>query len=84
MNINLHIQELILEGIDIPRSQRELLQTVIESELSRLFTENGVPNGFQEGGNIADLPANLQLAKNAHPQEMGQQIAQSIYGGLSQ
>jgi hypothetical protein len=85
MNVNLQIDRLILEGIDLSPSQRRYLQTVVEAELSQLFTVNGVPDHWQTGGAIAGLPAGkLEVTNSATPAAMGQQIAQQIYGRLAQ
>jgi hypothetical protein len=83
LNINIQIERLILEGVSLPRSQRSLLQAAVEAELSRLFSVNGLPPSLQNGGTIPKLPANINVTKTIDPTQMGQQIAQSIYGGLN-
>ena len=83
MNINIQIERLILEGVSLPRSQRIQLQAAVEAELSRLFLENGLPPSLKNGGTISKLPANINVTKTIDPTQMGQQIAQSIYGGLN-
>ena len=82
MNINLQIERIILDGIDIPRSLRPRLQAALETELSRLLSENGLPLHLQSGGAIPDLPATVNVTKGAKPEEMGMQIAQSVYKGI--
>ncbi|MDY6898118.1 MAG: hypothetical protein SWZ49_08560 [Cyanobacteriota bacterium] len=47
MNIKLNIEQIILEGVDVPRSQRPRLQAAVSAELSRLLTEKGVPPHLQ-------------------------------------
>ncbi|MFH7026535.1 MAG: hypothetical protein ACHBN1_14275 [Heteroscytonema crispum UTEX LB 1556] len=84
MNINLQIEKLILEGIELSPRQRRQLQAAVEVELSRLCTENGLPSSLQNGGTIPKLPANLNITNNSNPSQMGEQIAQSIYGEISQ
>ena len=84
MNINLQIEKLILEGVDLSPRQRRQLQAAVEAELSRLCTENGLPPSLQNSGTIPKMPANLNITNNSNPNQMGEQIAQSIYGGLSQ
>jgi hypothetical protein len=84
MNINLQIEKLILEGVDLSPRQRRQLQAAVETELSRLCTENGIPHSLQNSSTIPKMPANLNITNNSNPSLMGEQIAQSIYGGLSQ
>lgn len=83
MNINIQIERLILEGVSIPRSQHSQLQAAVEAELSRLFSENGLPPNLKNGGTIRQLPANINVTQTSDPTQMGQEIAQSIYGELN-
>ena len=61
MNINLKINRLILEDIDLSPSQRALLQTTVESELSRLLAVKGIPQHLEQGGNITKLPTKINV-----------------------
>ncbi len=83
MNINLQIERIILEDVDLPRSLRPRLQAALSAELSRLLTENGLPPHLQAGGVITNLPSNVNITKDAGPEQMGTGIAQSIYVNLS-
>ena len=88
-NIQLHIERLILDGIEIPQAQSPLLQAAVEAELGRLLTENGLGSQWRSGGSVPSLSApslsapNLQLSPGGNPTQWGQQIAQSVYGGIS-
>jgi hypothetical protein len=82
MNINLHIERLVLEGLPTENRHSALVKAAIEAELTRLLTENGLSAGLQSGGVFPRLQANaLQLGTEKTPQ-LGQQIAQSIYGSI--
>lgn len=82
MNINLHIERLVLEGINIAPSQRHLLQASVEAELSRLLTARGLASSFEQGTAIPKLSTRaIQMTGNS-PVQLGQQIAQSVYGGI--
>ena len=82
MHLNLNIERIILEGVDLPRSQRSRLQTAVSTELSRLLTENGLPTSWQRGGSIPSIPATVSATKGMSPEQMGTEIAQSIYGRM--
>ncbi|HEY9695885.1 MAG TPA: hypothetical protein V6D10_01245 [Trichocoleus sp.] len=85
MNINLHIDRLILDGLPIPHSQRPLLQAAVEAELTRLLTVNGLSHHLTNGIAIPQIStSDLQLTPNSSPAQIGQQIAQSVYGGIGQ
>ena len=79
MTLTINIEQIILEGIDIAPSQRPRLQTAVEAELSRLLQEKGIPRQLQKGGAIASLPANVKVTKGKNPEQMGKEIALSIY-----
>jgi hypothetical protein len=83
MNINLHIDRLILDGVNVPHSQRHLLQTSVESELTRLFTKGGVPQHLANRGISPQVPAGaIDMSSGNDPVRLGQRIAQSVYGGI--
>jgi hypothetical protein len=83
MNINLHIERLVLDGLDIAREQRPVLQAAVEIELSRLLTERGLSPSLAQGVAVPRLSArDMQLTNMSRPTELGQQIAQSVYGGI--
>lgn len=83
MNINLHIDRLILDGVNITPSQRHLLQASVQTELARLFTEGGMSSGLASGGALPHVSASgIQLANGNDPAQLGRQIAQSVYGGI--
>jgi len=83
MNIAVHIERLILDGLPIGPGQGALVQAAVESELSRLLTEGGLASNLQSGGAFANVRTNaIQLAAGDHPTRLGQQIARSVYGGI--
>jgi len=82
MNINLHIERLVLDGVDIAPGQRHLLQASVETELTRLLTDRGLTPSLAQGVALPRLSiSGMQLTGN-NPTQLGQQIAQSVYGGI--
>jgi hypothetical protein len=83
MNINLHIERLILYGVDVPHSQRRLLQASVESELTRLFIKGGVPQHLASGSALPHVPASpIHMVGDSDPVRLGRQIATSVYAGI--
>lgn len=83
MNINLHIERLLLDGVHIAPNQRHLLQASIEAELTRLLTQGGVAASMNQGLAVPKISAaNLQLTSRTNPTQLGQQIAASVYSGI--
>jgi hypothetical protein len=85
MNINLHIERLILDGLPIAPTQSALVQAAVEAELSRLLTAGGLHVSLQSGVALPSVRADaLQLSADSNPKQIGQQIAQAVYGGIGQ
>jgi hypothetical protein len=84
MNVNLHIEQLTLHGIDLPHHHRPLLQAAFETELSRLLAADGLTSGLLAGGAVPYMPTeDIRLAEMGNPVQLGQQIAQAVHGGIS-
>ena len=82
MNVNLRIDELVLHGF--PPGDRYPIATALEAELARLIGAQGIPTGLANGGSIAVLDAgSFSIATASRPQQIGTQIAQALFGGLS-
>jgi hypothetical protein len=87
MNINLHIERLVLDGINIRPDQRHLLKASMEAELGRLLSKGAVSRELASGGAMPAISAKgFQLsASNGpgnSPAQLGRQIAHSVYGGI--
>lgn len=84
MNINLHIERLILDGLPIEHHHGPLVKAAVEAELGRLLTAEGLTGGLISGGAMPSVSApGIQLANNSSPRKLGQQIARALYGGIS-
>jgi hypothetical protein len=83
MNISIHIERLILDGLPIAHSQWPLLQAAVEAELAQLLAADGLAQNLQMGGAVPYVPGgSMQLASDGNAKMLGQQIAQAVYGGI--
>ncbi len=83
MKINLHIEQVVLERVDVSAGDRELLRESIAGELGRMLGEEGLTNGLTRGVSVSRMVAgDIQLTANK-PVKLGQQIARSVYEGIS-
>jgi hypothetical protein len=83
MNVNLHIERLILDGLPIGAGQSALVQAAVEAELSRLLVQGGIAPSLQSGGAVSSVRADaIQLTAQSTPAQMGQQIAHSVHAGM--
>jgi hypothetical protein len=83
VNIELYIERLILDGLPIERRQRADVEAAVETELTRLLTENGLGAEWLTVGAIPVLRAEaIQLTNKVGATQLGGQIAQAVYGGI--
>jgi hypothetical protein len=80
MSINLHIERLILDGVDFGPLQRQQLRTAVEEELVRLFGGDNVAQNMRSGAVPSISSAPIELHNS--PAEFGRQIAGSVFGGI--
>jgi hypothetical protein len=80
-NIELHIEELVLDGFD--HVDRHRIAGAIERELTSLFAERGIPHSLSKGGEISRLDGGVfEMAADSRPETIGAKVAQSVYGGF--
>jgi hypothetical protein len=84
MNITINIERLILDGLPIAAAQGPLVQAALEAELGRLLAVDGLAAGLLAGGAVPTLPAGaISIGRETSPAALGRQIAQAMYGGLT-
>ncbi len=83
MNISLHIERLVLDGLPIGKGQGTFIKAAVEAELRRMLGANGLNPDFQSGGAVPSVKAEgIQLKNDSSPAHFGRQIAQAVYGGI--
>jgi hypothetical protein len=88
MEIMVHIERLVLEGISLPAGGAAHLQAALETELARLLAEGGLSPLLASGGVLRGLSAGEIHLNGGSPTcgpeagRLGQQIAQSVYRGI--
>jgi len=81
MNVRLHIERLVLDGVPVAQADRARLLSVVESELGRLLATRGLPDAAAagwatpavDGGSIAPTP---------NATKFGRDVARAVYRGL--
>lgn len=83
MRITLTIDRLVLDGFELGPGGATLLQAAVEAELGRLLAAGDLPPGLLEGGAAPLLrAAPVRHSPDTTPEQLGAQIAQSVYGSL--
>jgi len=81
MNVELHIEQLVLHGF--APSDRHRIGAAIQQELARLLAEQGIPPGLAQGKTIGQLDGGaFKMRADTPPRVVGAHIAQAIYGEL--
>ncbi len=84
MNISIHIDRLILDGLPVTGAQGPLVQAAVESELARLLGVDGLSPHLRSGGAIQSVTGGtVQLTRDRSPVRLGKQIARAVHGGVS-
>jgi hypothetical protein len=81
-DIDFHIEELILHGF--AAGDRDRIGAAIQQELTRLFTEQGMPRSMAQAGIEQLKGGTFNVSAGMRADVVGTQIAQSIYGGLGE
>ena len=82
MNIHLHIERLILDGLPLEQRDGAQMRVAVEAELTRLLSESGLGESYANGGAFASLRADTIHATDTRPQPLGTQIAHAVYGSI--
>jgi len=83
MNIELHIERLILDGLQVEPGGRADLQAEVEAELTRLLTAGGLRAELLSVGAVRSLGGGeIQVTNQTTPARLGNRIAKAVHGGI--
>ena len=83
MNVELHIERLVLDGLPVRPGDRDALAGTLGDELRLLIETGGIPPELTAGGAVPRLtapPAPVSPATAVSP--FGRAIARSVYTSL--
>ncbi|MEN6375919.1 MAG: hypothetical protein ABFD75_14220 [Smithella sp.] len=82
MNIDLHIEELILFGF--APGDRQRIAEAVQDELTRLFTGNNLPEVFEQGIELHHLNGgSFAVRAGERPEAIGTRIGQTVYQAIA-
>ena len=79
MDITLHIERLILDGLPMTGHDAAIVEGSVRQELTRLLTEGGISPELAAGGAMPSLPAQRIAQPAPQAGSLGQQIAGAAY-----
>ncbi len=77
--IELHIEELILDGFASP--DRAAIAEAVQRELTRLLMEDGLASWMDGSAAPVVNVGSFEIAPGAALDIVGRQVAQAVYGG---
>ena len=81
MNIDLHIEELVLRGF--APSNRHRIAESMQRELVRLLAGHGLPPGCDRNRESSRVDCGAFIARAIEkPESIGARIGQAVYGGM--
>lgn len=80
MNINLHIERLVLDGVDA--SQPKLIETALTTEVARLLVGGNLSPLMRQGGVVPNMRVAL-IALAADPLTLGRDIGRAVHASIS-
>ena len=83
MNINLHIDRLVLDGVSVAPHQRADLKAAVEVALRQQLANQGIGSAMQMNSHHRLVSGGSISVENSHkPVSLGQQIGNAVYGGI--
>lgn len=84
MNIRLHIERVVLEGLDLSQAEAQNLHASLEAELTRLLAGGLAPQLLSGGAYPSLAVPGLESGEHPPPKAstLGSQVAQAVYGGI--
>lgn len=85
MNMSIHIERLILDGLSLPYRDRSRLQAAVEEELARWLVSGSLAVDLRSPGMLSRVTGGVvEVNGEEEPGLLGKRIAQAIYRGIGQ
>jgi len=84
MNIHLHIDELVLEGLPPNATDADTVKAAVAAELARMFAGGDLAPGLRHGGARPPVATDdIHLGKDGNATDLGRRIGQTLYRGIN-
>jgi hypothetical protein len=82
MTVHLHVERVVLHGIELEAGGADALRAAVCAELVRLLSERDPLPGAPGGAVPLMRAAPVRLESGASPQQIGTRVARAVYGSL--
>jgi hypothetical protein len=80
VNLEVHIERVVFNGIAVEPGDRADVRAAIEAELVRRLAANGVARGLLAAGAVASVPGGaVELGDTRDPRRLGLQVAGAVH-----
>jgi hypothetical protein len=80
VNIRLHIERLVLDGVPVSAGERSLLLAAMETELTLLLRNGGLSDELRLGGSLTQMRAgDIRIREQGGPKKLGADIAGAVH-----
>ena len=87
MDVRLHIERLVLEGVQVEPRHRSHLQVALEAELTRLLKSGSLRADLFSGGALRSIAAAeinaINVTTPAAAAQLGNNIAHAVHVGIA-
>ncbi len=84
MNIRLHIERVVVEGMGLTSVEAASVLTAMEAELSALLAAGGVNPSFQSDTALASISVGaIGVEAGSGADALGRRVAGALYGGIA-
>lgn len=81
MTVRLHIDRLVLDGLDLPPGGHHALRAAVEGELARLIAAGGLAPALKDSLAVPSIDA-PSIDAGGSPRQLGAAIAGAVYAGV--
>jgi hypothetical protein len=82
MRLDLHIDRILVQGIDLGAADQAALKAALGAELQRLLSQTASPAGLLQSGGLHGRVAGGTIAAATRPTQLGREIAAAVHRGL--
>lgn len=83
MNINLHIERLVLDGVTVDHRYQNQLKNLVESSLRQQLVSNEINTTLYINNNYATISGgSISIDSLKHRKSFGKQIGNAVYKGI--
>jgi hypothetical protein len=82
-SVGLHIERLVLDGVNLNGAQAAQVQSSMQHELTRLLEQNGLPSAGEAGATPVLTAPQIHNVDSSDSADLGRRVARSVYESLT-